>query len=429
MNESPATVETPPPQPKPHKSGTEESANDITVLAESRAQREKRIRGYFSANPLLKWLASRRRPTMAFCALLAGWYALVFVVCAFERTMPTNRGLLHDRVMLSLAPVLLVLFYATRRLVLRVDELLAQFHTMIKPEHLDTPVKRQELQRAVAAARDAISLRALASPKWYWALQATWFAISLIFQVRFTLNNLQTADSWSFSMFAHPWGYAVCLLWNLFYLIVVFGNASWYVLAVALTVFPLVKRYADNDALWVVPNAPDGQGGLAPVGSVAFAMTLTLWPCLILLAVDLQHFRYDPWLMIGTAGTMALSCFIFFWPLYSTHEAMSRAKRAELSRVALLFRHEYAGLPTGIETNKTAHEQADVRLMSMLQRMSKLTELHAAVKAMPVWPIDISTVTKFVLLVCTPAISALLQSTWPSQLSEGITDLLKNFAK
>ena len=43
-------------------------------------------------------------------------------------------------------------------------------------------------------------------------------------------------------------------------------NCVWYVLAIGFTVFPsLVKRYADRNQLWIVPNAPDGQGGLSPI--------------------------------------------------------------------------------------------------------------------------------------------------------------------
>jgi len=388
----------------------------IESLAESKSVRQEQrenINCYFEAN----WFVSRlmgvgRWPILRFSLILLAWYPLVWLICYWDSALSISGeigkppvGFLEDLFMFAIVPTFIWSAIALRRLIQKVDDFFALFPEMLKPEDPNRVQDRCQLVQSLAKLRDTIALRNSEGRRlWRW-LWIAWMVVSvLVFQVVLPLCGIYTFG-WANQPYDHPCAFVFGTIWALFWNSLI-ANCLWYVLAIGFTTFPIVKRYADRDQLWIVPNAPDGQGGLSPIGAVAFGITAVLGSAMVLVSVWIFVFGLNSAAFVGGGSWSILVTIAFFWPLWSTHDAMRRAKQAELERVGLLFRREYELLPATAElTNRPTLPIEDGKLTARLDMMAKLEHLHAAVMAMPVWPFDVATLRKYLLLIGIPLLS------------------------
>jgi hypothetical protein len=396
-----------------------------------RQEQRERINYYFEVN----WFASTlmgtgKWPILRFSLILLAWYPLVWLFCYWDNALSISGkigkapvGLFEDLFMFAIIPTFIWSAIALRRVIQKVDDFFALFPEMLKPKSPNRGDDMPKLVQSLANLRDTIALRnRTGRTLWRW-LWISWMIVCvLLFQDVLPLCGIGDLG-WATRPFSHPRLFVFATIWAVF-LNSLIVNCLWYVLAIGFTTFPIVKRYADRDQLWIVPNAPDGQGGLSPLGAVAFGMTSVLGSAVVLVAVWIFVFGFNLAAFVGGGGWIILVTTAFFWPLWSTHDAMRRAKQAELKRVGLSFRREYELLPATAElTNCPVPVVENERLTARLDMMAKLEHLHAAVKSMPVWPFDVSTLRKYLLLIVIPLLSGLANRFGPA-VSETVKSML-----
>jgi len=384
------------------------------------------------------WLFSRimgtgKFPILRFSVILLAWYPALFVVCYFDNTLflsPTTGGppfgFCEDLFLITLLCAYIWGASALYRLFQKFDEFLAQFPDMLKPKVYESEEEKSKLIRSLEGLRDGIGLHNVRARRLYWCLWSVWILMLVIFQVILPVCNKLNVG-WTLFPREHPLSFFVGIVWGLFYCSVV-ANATYYVLAIGIAIFPLVKSYADQDQLWIVPNAPDNQGGLSPIGVVALGMTLVFGGGMLPVAVWIHACGFDSAGILGCAAYSVFVSVVFFWPLWSTHDAMRRAKQVELGRVALLFRREYQSLPPPekLTDGRPMRPEDEEKLRARLEMMAKLEHLHEAVKSMPVWPFDTMSLRKYLFLVGAPLLSGLVTKIWPaaSKIAERVAENL-----
>jgi len=125
---------------------------------------------------------------------------------------------------------------------------------------------------------------------------------------------------------------------------------------------------------------------------------------MLLIVAWLIAFGVNLQLAIGCVLYMLALVALFFLPLMSVHQAMSRAKERELSRCGRLFHDEYASLPRPESRAKETERTAVRSTRESVAYLGELDSLYRRVEMMPVWPFDVSTVTRFFSVIVVPLI-------------------------
>ncbi len=220
----------------------------------------------------------------------------------------------------------------------------------------------------------------------------------VIFQIILPLSSPANQIAWSLLPYDHPFVYAITSLWAFFFTVIIVGNVMWYVLATGYQIFSIVSAHARADELRIIPNAPDGNGGLACVGDVAFGMATVAGCGMPMVFIWILLYGPNPQAVAGSIAYSVFVTIVFFLPLFSTHKAMKRAKYKALVHTSALFQNEYERLPE-------AAAAEEKNLADRLDLMKKIEDLYTTIKAMPVWPFDSKTLLKYFFFVLTPLIS------------------------
>ncbi|HRZ35581.1 MAG TPA: hypothetical protein P5534_04375 [Candidatus Paceibacterota bacterium] len=390
---------------------------------------------YFSKNPSFYWMVrSRKSPLLRFVTILLICYGVVALACWRQDALflpKPSIGFFQDPYFVAVIITMIIVLIMIRRLLLRVEDLIEKFPQMLKPDQIDELSEKGALSASSDRVRDIIALRDPSARKWHRLYMCFWLLIVVILHVAMPFLDQMGHSSWGVSPRQYPLSYSFAVTSSFLLWLVVAGNLTWYVFATGFAVFPLIKQYASREKLWIVPNAPDGQGGLSAIGDVAFGMSTALGSGMIMLVVwiFLVGAEKAPTILAGGLYSLVLSA-TFFGPLRSVHGAMMRAKNGELDRISSLFRREYEKLPpSNSEDNSTkaTNPALDSELSDRLALMAKLDAVYTTVNAMPVWPFDLGTIRKFLLLISIPVVSALLQKFWPSAVGTVVAEIVKGF--
>ena len=335
-----------------------------------------------------------------------------WVLYAFNRASGTLRthqlpdgricqGYLDDFFHYALLLVFVLLIFSTRKLLLRVGELEVDY----KRIRVSRDKSALDQDSALKQAIDFISLKfsERGAFGWYALCLVVSVLFVLIFQVLLPLILPSKRTSWSLSPGEYPLLFFVATVWSLFYMVLIVGNVMWYFTATGLQVFRVVRRAARSNLIKIVPNAPDGHGGVVSIGKVAFSLAAVGGCGMPLVIIWFLVFGVT-W--SGVLGGLLYGVIVtapFFLALWSMHEAMKRAKKEELKRVSGLFALQYNSF---FENASKGHQ---TELSNQLEIMAKLDSLYASIKSMPIWPFDLSTLSRLLLLLVPPIITVIFR--------------------
>lgn len=257
---------------------------------------------------------------------------------------------------------------------------------------------------------EAVAFIGLRSPK---ARKLHTFALAAMFVVVCFFISLVFISpgrpGWSTRPFEYPVSFIFMCILAAFYWIFFFGNALWYLLAISLTVFPMLYKLGKRRAFVVVPIAPDREGGLSKVGEVALALTYLVAAGMPQLITWVLFMGIDAQFIAGGSTYILLLVATFFGPLISVHGIMKRAREEEMERLARLFGAEYKDLKTVAASSSCGPgESQSPGVQNTLSNLNNLDALYRRAEAMPVWPFNLSTLVKFLAVIVLPIGASLL---------------------
>ena len=174
-------------------------------------------------------------------------------------------------------------------------------------------------------------------------------------------------------------------------------------LVIVLTALRTLFRDRERFEVRLTRFHPDRCGGLHPISrfllrlNVALAV-LGLMVALMLTAYVQRHGLIAAFWQVGPPLALIsyalLAPFLFFYPLIPAHAAMSKEKEAVLTRIAQTLQATTLRLESRLDGTD------DIK--SEIERIEALEKLHARAQAMPVWPFDVRTLTKFAATIIAP---------------------------
>ena len=386
---------------------------------------------YYERNPTFRWLVGTGGSRLArFFLILVPWYIAAYLVCWYDNCLVIDGphvGLFADLVIVALLITLPAIVAATLRLLRHIESLLAVLPEVIARALGAGPSleRHERLRQESEWIRGRIGLRDRGGRLRHFVVLAVFAALVIVFQILIPIFLPQQRRAWALWPQRYPTAFVFASAWSAFYFVFVIGNAFWYAVATAFTVFPVIYRYAKQKRLVIIPVAPDGKGGLSPIGRVAFGLTLIAACGMPFVVGWMLVFGLDLPLLLGMSLYLVFLVLIFFGPLLSIHWAMKQAKEQELRRLALLFRKEYQKLPSLEQITMGLPHGGGQPLNTSMQMLSRIDQLYRRAEVMPVWPFSFDTLGKFLSLVLVPLLLALIQLATENAVSKLVGKLLK----
>jgi hypothetical protein len=175
---------------------------------------------------------------------------------------------------------------------------------------------------------------------------------------------------------------------------------------VGITIIVLRKAFDSTD-IQLFPLHPDKCGGLGSISRYSNKIALGIGAIGLLISAATVYevrqgtlFEAYP-VVIGVMSYLVLAPLFFFLPLGTAHDAMQEAKDAELLRLAEKYTEAYGRVKKSVDSDKTGYEED-------LKRLKSLKKLYQVVDAFPVWPFDIQSLRRFMTVVTTPLLPAIV---------------------
>lgn len=179
-----------------------------------------------------------------------------------------------------------------------------------------------------------------------------------------------------------------------------------------------LRRLFNSFTIHVRPLHPDRAGGLSPLGN--FTLMLSYLIALIgimlvitpiprnYLAVGTWRFRWTTELLVGLGIYVVAAPIVFFAPLWVAHNTMEEAKDQLLLQIARRFEKEYSEIQKVLDKDISSLEDRSKILENSSKILRELQALHDTTSKFPVWPFNVSNVTRFGTSYVSPIALAIL---------------------
>lgn len=189
--------------------------------------------------------------------------------------------------------------------------------------------------------------------------------------------------------------------WFLMFYSVVFSAFN-----VGVTIYILRKVFGSGN-IQLAPLHPDNCGGLGGISKYSNKVALGIGSIGLILSaatvMELQN-RSLPEaypVILGIVAYLILAPLFFFLPLGAAHDAMQEAKDAELIKLADRFRSAY-------DSVKSSVDQSSKKFNEELSKLENVKKLYSLAESFPVWPFDVRNLRRFLAVVTTPLLPALI---------------------
>lgn len=208
-------------------------------------------------------------------------------------------------------------------------------------------------------------------------------------------------DSWSSK------NYMTSFAVRTIYEFVLYVFAAPYVLFKLVTILHIMRSTCVEltiaEVLRIRPLNPDKAGGMGAFGRYSIRlMSITSVPA-ILVVVYVFVLSVTTVFMVVTTLYITLLVFVFFYPLSGAHRAMLKAKQETLAMLSDQFNESYDHFMGAMKSTTIATSWAD------FDEVDKLDKLYVRAQAMPVWPFDLATFTRFATIIGTVTLTVWLK--------------------
>ncbi len=185
-----------------------------------------------------------------------------------------------------------------------------------------------------------------------------------------------------------------------------FYNLSFSVYNIGLTIATLREIFRKTD-IKILPLHPDKCGGLGGINhytnrvAVGIGAVGLLISAAILIQIQQSSLIEAYPVIIGALLYPLLAPFFFFLPLGTAHDAMQDAKDEELLSLSDKFTKAYNLLKKNISKEGSNYEKE-------LEKLEGIQKLYNLADSFPVWPFDTNSLRKFITVVTTPLLPAII---------------------
>ena len=179
-----------------------------------------------------------------------------------------------------------------------------------------------------------------------------------------------------------------------------------------------LSRLFNNFTIYVRPLHPDRAGGLSPLGNFTLMLSYIIAVIGIMFvstpitrnyqAVGTWRFRWTTELLVGLGIYVVAAPTVFFAPLSVAHNAMKEAKDQLLLQIARRFEKEYSRIREVLDEDVPSLEYSSKILENSSKILGELQTLHDTTSKFPVWPFNVSNVTRFGTSYVSPIAIAIL---------------------
>jgi hypothetical protein len=195
--------------------------------------------------------------------------------------------------------------------------------------------------------------------------------------------------------------------YRFFFWILLFYTLSYAAFNVGVTIITLRASFQSRD-INIMPLHPDKCGGLGSISKYTTAIGLGISMIgLVLSAATVYEVMFGALakavpVIIGIVAYLALGPLFFFLPLGTAHGSMRKAKEEELLGIASQFTRLYRELD--LKKPQTAPDEFGKKL----ENLENVKKLYEVVSAFPVWPFDVKSLSRFLTIIATPVLPALI---------------------
>lgn len=223
--------------------------------------------------------------------------------------------------------------------------------------------------------------------------------IGLIALASNTSSIYNRIDGWNSS--THQIEFILTVIWVAIVVSFIFNEIIYQYLKLIFIQITITKDLASNNYLEIKPLSQDKAGGLKTLGNLTLGYSYFLTPMLLgLIAHMITWPKITVGFILAISGYIPLITFVFFFPLVSVHNAMSKTKAEILKKVS----KKYHQISNEIINSEKINENI---LIEKKQIIELLDNLYSKADSMPNWPFDTVTLAKFGSIL-----GAILTSIW-----------------
>jgi hypothetical protein len=239
------------------------------------------------------------------------------------------------------------------------------------------------------------------SSKWQWISAAIAGLGAIFIQVNTQLSRFSSMDI----MYWWDWRisktiYIIRLIMvgvDVFFALIIFYRSVWCIV--------FIRRFLKTVELKPRPLHPDRAGGLGIIGKICFSFTTPLLVIGLVIATSFLFHEETSYFVLNTSALMGyIICmtFVFFFPLSSVHKAMKSAKEDWLDRISLQIQRILIQIDKDQDRDEFIFEEN-------FAKVECLQGYYDTIQAMPIWPYDFKTLSRFFTSIMMPILIFAIQ--------------------
>lgn len=174
---------------------------------------------------------------------------------------------------------------------------------------------------------------------------------------------------------------------------------------VGMTIATLRKLFKSSE-IRILPLHPDKCGGLGAISKYTTTISIGIGTVgLLISAATLYEVLFGSLeqalpVVFGIVAYLLLAPVFFFFPLGTAHDSMRKAKDEELLGIAQKYHTAYDKLKSSSDYSKEYEKE--------FENLENLKKLYEVADAFPVWPFDIHNLRRFLTIITTPVLPAII---------------------
>lgn len=241
----------------------------------------------------------------------------------------------------------------------------------------------------------------------YAAVKYSFVAVGFAFWVYSSLSHYFSWDYEGLEVWAfgsdRPLSFAVRTGWEFVIYVFVYPLLIYKIAALVFSMNSYFRRIGPS-GFRIRAVAPDGAAGLGLMGRLALGLEVMLFPFIVVLVVYwfVHRESLTPVFFFGFGLFLVFLIVAFFVPLQSAHTTMRTAKERALETLESEFNHHYDFLISNVQSGEMS--LTDDRAAPSLANIEKAKYLYEETEKMPVWPFDLSTLSRFAATIVVPTV-------------------------
>ena len=212
------------------------------------------------------------------------------------------------------------------------------------------------------------------------------WVISVSVGIAYTVDDDWVSTTYLMSYVAHT-----------LYITVFYGIITPFLAFKLITILHAMRsicfKLTKDEVLRVRPLNPDKAGGLGAIGTFSFQLVLVMLVPLVPILTRIMLGTTSPITFVNVSMYVPVLVLTFFYPLGGAHRAMQTAKQNTLRTLSEEFNRIHDDFMGRIRDKSDTKEPAGMK--EQFEMAEKVGKLYMEAQQMPVWPFNLTTLSRF----------------------------------